>query len=63
MPKELRISAVVTLPDDIFAEAKALVGAQPLLEKLPIEFPTAKVTYVVVTPKQRGGDDAQGGDA
>lgn len=54
MPRELRISAVITLPDDKWQEAAALVEAKPLLDKLRADFPNADVTDEIVTPKPRG---------
>lgn len=53
MPRELRISAVVTLPDDKWEEAAALVAAKPLLDQLRESFPTAAVEDEIVTPKPR----------
>lgn len=63
MPKELRISAVVTLPDDIFEEAAALVAAKPMLDKLIADFPAARVKHEVVTPKPRAGAGETGDGA
>ena len=54
MSRELRISAIVTLPDGVFAEAAALCEAKPILDRLTTEFEDAAVTYEVITPKPRG---------
>lgn len=60
MPKELRISAIITLPDGVFAEAAALCEAKPILDRLTTEFEEAAITYEVVTPKPRGEKPAAG---
>lgn len=57
MPRELRISAVICLPDDKWQEAAALVEAKPLLDRLRTDFPSAEVTDEIVTPKPRGKSD------
>lgn len=54
MPRELRISAVITLPDDKWQEAAALVEAKPLLDRLRTDFPNATIEDEIVTPKPRG---------
>lgn len=59
MPRELRISAVVTLPDGVFEEARAIVDAKPILDRLNTEFEGAAVSFEIVTPKPRG---AKGGE-
>lgn len=61
MPRELRISAVVTLPDGVFEEAEALVNARPILDRMKVEFDDAAITFEIVTPKPRGSkpDQAQ----
>jgi len=57
MPRELRISAVITLPDDKWQEAAALVEAKPLLDRLRTDFPSAAIEDEIVTPKPRGKSD------
>ena len=54
MPRELRISAVVTLPDGLFEEAAAIVDAKPFMDSLNEKFPEVAVTFEIVTPKPRG---------
>jgi hypothetical protein len=53
MPRELRISAVVTLPDGVFEEARAIVDARPILQQILEAFPDAAITFEIVTPKPR----------
>lgn len=53
MPRELRISAVVTLPDGLFEEAAAIVDAKPFMEFISEKFPDVAVTFEIVTPKPR----------
>ena len=53
MPRELRISAVVTLPDGVFEEARAIVDAKPILEQIQEAFQDAAITFEIVTPKPR----------
>ncbi len=56
MPRELRISAVVTLPDGVFEEAEALVNARPMITRLQADYgDNAAITFEIVTPKPRGG--------
>lgn len=62
MPRELRISAVVTLPDGVFEEAEALVNARPMITRLQADYgDNAAITFEIVTPKPRGSkpDQAQ----
>lgn len=54
MPRELRISVTVQLPDDKWDEAEALVKAKPLLDRMKQDFPDAAIEDEIVTPKPRG---------
>ena len=55
MPKELRISAVVEVPDDIWAQAELLSSAKPTVETFTAELAKigGKVECDLVTPKPR----------
>ena len=59
MPRELRIFAVVTLPDGVFEEAQAIVDAKPIMEAIQREYEAAQITFEIVTPKPRGGKTDQ----
>jgi hypothetical protein len=60
MPKELRVTAVITVPDGVFEEAAAIAAAQPDV----LEFQSALADAVgadnvrqdieLVTPRPRG---------
>lgn len=64
MPRELRISAVVTLPDGLFEAAAAIVHAKPFMESIREKFPDVAVTFEIVTPKPRGSkQDASAPDS
>lgn len=53
MPRELRIYAVVTLPEGVFEEAQAIVDAKPILETIGEKFTGAAITHEIITPKPR----------
>ena len=61
MPRELRISAIVEVPDDIWAQADKLSAAKPVVEAFTesVEKLGGKVEAELVTPKPR----ADKGDA
>ena len=61
MPKELRISAVVEVPDDIFAGADKLASARPFVEAFreAVEAIGGEVNVDLVVPRPR----ADKGDA
>jgi hypothetical protein len=62
LPKELRISAVVEVPDDIWQQADKLSAAKPIVEAFAeaVEKLGGKVEFDLVTPKPRAdkGDPA-----
>lgn len=55
MPKELRISAVVEVPDDIWSQADTLSAAKPIVEAFTeaVGKLGGKVEAELVTPKPR----------
>jgi hypothetical protein len=59
MPRELRIYAVVTLPEGVFEEAQAIVDAKPILEMISDKFAGAAITHEIIMPKPRGGKTDQ----
>lgn len=56
MAKELRISAVVEVPDDIWGQTDKLAAAQPVVQAFTeaVEKLGGKVEAELVTPKPRG---------
>lgn len=62
MPRELRISATVEVPDDIWAQTDKLAAAKPVVEAFTesLEKLGGRVEVELVTPKPRGakGEDA-----
>lgn len=63
MPKELRISAVIEIPDDIWRQTDALAAVKPAVESFAAAVQAAggRVDAELVTPKPRAdkGDAAQ----
>lgn len=59
MPRELRISATITLPDDRWEEAAALVEYKPLLDGLKEAFPGSVWEDEIVQPRPRGAKTAE----
>ena len=55
MAKELRISAVIEVPDDIWAQADTLSAAKPIVETFTSALASigGKVEAELVTPKPR----------
>lgn len=55
MARELRVSAIIPLPDGVFEEADILAAARPIVSKLEADVATLKgaVEFEVVTPKPR----------
>lgn len=57
MPRELRIAATITVPDDLFDQARAIVAVAPALEQMTKALkaidPEADVSADLVTPKPR----------
>lgn len=55
MPKELRISAVVEVPDDIWEQADTRSTAKPIVEQFKASLAAigGKVEAELVTPKPR----------
>jgi hypothetical protein len=62
VPKELRISAVVEVPDDIWQQADTLSAAKPVVEAFTeaVQKMGGRVEAELVTPKPRAdkGDPA-----
>lgn len=62
MPKELRISAVIEVPDDIWEQADKMAAAKPIVAEFTaaVEKMGGKVEAELVTPKPRAdkGDPA-----
>jgi hypothetical protein len=58
MPKELRISAVVEVPDDIWAQTDKLSTAKPVVEAFTEAMTKmgGKVDVELVAPRPRGAD-------
>lgn len=56
MPKELRISAIIEVPDDIWGQTDKLAGAKPVVEAFTkaVEELGGRVDAELVTPKPRG---------
>ena len=63
MPKELRISAVIEIPDDIWRQTDALAAVKPAVEAFhaAVQAAGGRLDAELVTPKPRGdkGDAAQ----
>lgn len=59
MPRELRISAVIRLPDDPFDEAEALVRHRPAIDEFKEAIGEAgEVEVEIVAPRPRGMKEA-----
>jgi hypothetical protein len=60
MPRELRISATVSLPEGVFDEAAVLSAAKPVVDGFSDEIRKlgGVVEIEVVVPKPRGAKDA-----
>ncbi len=58
MPKELRISATVEVPDDIWAQTDKLAAAKPVVEAFTeaVTQLGGKVDVELVVPRPRGAD-------
>lgn len=62
MPRELRITAVIALPEDAFDEADMLTKMRPVLETLRASMPdSGAVTHEIVTPRPRAEKTASEG--
>ena len=61
MPRELRVSAVLPIPDDIFEQADALHAARPILATLKeqVEALGGNVSHELVTPKPRTAKEGE----
>lgn len=58
MPKELRISATIEVPDDIWGQTDKLAAAKPVVEafKEAIEQMGGKLEIDLVVPRPKGAD-------
>ena len=59
MPRELRVSATLPLPENPFDEAELVVESKPMIDAFfqRMEELGGTASYSVLTPKPRGGSD------